>query len=98
MIVGLIAIAAVTACAGSSAEEERQRLADDLVDETDGALDEDTARCVADGLHEEYGDESFEQVLEAASDRADTDADVRTQVIEIFASCDALEPIIDDRS
>lgn len=98
MIVGLVATGALTACGGSSAEEERQRLADDLVEETDGALDDDTARCVADALHDRYGDESFEQVLEAASNRSDGDADVRTEVIDIFASCDALEPIIDDGS
>lgn len=98
MILGLVAIAAVSACGGSSAEEERQRLADDLVEETDGALDDDTARCVADALHEEYGDDSFQQVIEAASNRSDGDAEVRTRVIDIFAGCDALEPIIDDGS
>jgi hypothetical protein len=98
MILGLVAIAAVSACGGSSAEEERQRLADDLVEETDGALDDDTARCVADALHDEYGDDSFQQVIEAASNRSDDDAEVRTEVIDIFASCDALEPIIDDGS
>lgn len=92
-----LAATVLLACGGTSAEAERERLTDDLVAETDGALDDETARCVADALYEEFGDDSFEQVVEAAADRdADTDDAVRLQVIDIFAGCDALEPIIDD--
>ena len=93
----LVLGAALIGCSNTSADEERQRLAEDLVEETDGALDDATARCVADALHDEYGDESFRRVIDTASGETEDD-DVRTQVIDIFASCDALEPIIDDGS
>lgn len=85
----------VLACGGSSSEEQRQQLAEDLVAETDGALDDSTARCVADGLHDEFGEDSFERVVHAAPDAEDDD-ETRVQVIDIFAECNALSPLIDD--
>lgn len=89
------------ACGGGlSADDERRHLADDLIAETDGALDEDAARCTADALHDTFGDDSFDRVLEAAAAPPGDEAaaDVRTRVIDIFASCDALGPIIDTGS
>jgi hypothetical protein len=91
----VLAGASIVACGGTSAEEEREALAEDLVEETDGALDDATARCVADALHEAFGDESFARVLGAAAGD-EADPDVRIQVIDIFSACDALGPIIDD--
>lgn len=95
---GLLALFSA-GCGGElSADEQRQRLAEDLVTETDGALDDERARCVADALHEQYGDDSFQRVLDAAArpqTTTDANADVRSEVIDIFASCDALDPIID---
>lgn len=91
----VLAGASIVACGGTSADEERDALAEDLEEETDGALDDATARCVADALHEAFGDESFARVLDAAAGDED-DPDVRIQVIDIFSACDALGPIIDD--
>lgn len=86
----------LVACGNTSADDEREQLAEDLVSETGGELDDSTARCVADGLYEEFGDGSFERVLAAASGAQDDDEETRVMVIDIFASCDALAPIIDD--
>jgi hypothetical protein len=91
-----LASLAVVACGDSSAEEERERLADELVTETDGALEPATARCVADDLHDRFGADSFRRLLDATG--SDDEADVRREVIEVFARCDALPAIIDDQS
>lgn len=96
LAIGLAAGAVLTGCSGDSADDERDALADDLLEETGGALDQATARCVADGLQDEFGDDSFEQILEAASGDGSEEEAVRIQVIDIFAGCDALGPIIDD--
>lgn len=95
-IAALLACAVLAGCGGDSADDDRDALADDLLEETDGALDESTARCVADGLQDEFGDDSFEQILDAASGSGTEGDEVRVQVIDIFAGCDALGPIIDD--
>lgn len=96
LTVALLAGAVVGGCGGDSADDERDALTEDLLEETGGALDEATARCVADGLQDQFGDESFEQILDAASGRGTEEEAVRVQVIDIFAGCDALGPIIDD--
>ncbi len=89
----------VTACSnGSSPEQVRRQLADDLVTETDGALDDAAATCVADGLYQAYGDRSFQAVLDAADRPAGSREDVRTRVIGIFAGCDAIGALIDPGS
>ncbi len=81
-------------CSGADEDDTRRRLAEDLVRETDGRLDRDTAECVAAGLDEEFGDRSFDEVLDAAAGRADDSEDaVRLQVIDIFSECDALGEI-----
>ena len=81
-----------------SAEERRERfvadLTDDLVAETGGALDDEAARCVAGRLADDVGIERFDEVVEAA--RSDDDPELRDQVIDAFAVCDALEPLLDD--
>ena len=83
-------------CSGSDEDGTRRRLAEDLVRETDGRLDRDTADCVAAGLDEEFGDRSFEEVLDAAAGRgAGREDAVRMQVIDIFSECDALGEIAD---
>lgn len=88
----LIAGTGSWACNGTSAPEQREQLADDLVEQTRGALDAETSRCVADALHEEFGDDAFQRLLDAPSGAS---GDVRSEVIEIFSDCDALRPIID---
>ena len=43
---------------------------------------------MAEGLHDSFGDESFRAVLDAAgrpSDDAEAEADVRSEVIDVFA-------------
>lgn len=78
-----------SACSDPPSDDERRaHLADDLVTETDGALDDEAARCVADALFDELGDDAAPQLL-AARRGEDTDA-VRRQVIDAFDRCDAL--------
>ncbi len=85
------------ACGGApSADEQRSRLARDLIDQTDGALDDTAASCVAAGLYDAFGADSFRVLVRAADDGADPD--VRTRVIGIFGDCDAIAPIIEPRS
>lgn len=94
---GALLATASIGCGGATSDDDaRARLADDLVAETDGALDDETAACVADALHAEFGDESFRRVLDARSAPAEDGraADVRIRVIDVFAGCDAIEPII----
>lgn len=85
---------ALVACGGPSDEQRRQDLADDLVAETDGALDDDVATCVADGLYEAFADDSIDRVI-AVAEGAEDDDEVRTRVVEVFADCDALAAVAD---
>lgn len=84
-----------TACGTEpTAEEERRRLAEDLVTEVGPRLGREEADCLAERLHEEYGEDAFVDVLDAAEDRSGDHADaVRAAVIDIFASCGALEAV-----
>lgn len=97
----LLVLAAVPGLAGCgdepSAEERRagvvSQLADDLVAETGGALDEDRATCVATELVDTVGEEGFDDVVAAAG--GDGDPVLRDQVIDTFAACDALDPLLE---
>lgn len=95
----VVTLALVLAGCGDDPSPEADRealvegLAEDLVAETDGALGEDTARCVARRLAEDVGVERFDEVVEAAAE--DDDPELRAQVIDAFAACDALEPLLD---
>lgn len=85
-------------CGDQVTDEERRaalvdRLTADLRAETDGALDEGAARCVAEGLADTVGVDDFDAVIAAA--RSDADPAVRDQVIDVFGACDALEPLLD---
>ena len=86
---------ALAACSDEpSADEERRQLTDDLVAETGGALGREEAECVARGLQEQFGDRSYEELLAAAERVGDEGEDpVRDTVIDLFASCDALESV-----
>ncbi|WP_436793281.1 hypothetical protein [Actinospongicola halichondriae] len=86
----------LVAAACSNETDDAERLADELIVETDGALDETQAACVADGLVASFGDDSFQEVLEAAEGTGDSAGDVRIEVIDIFASCDALDAVVLD--
>lgn len=94
MVVATVVV--VLAGAGCSqeptAEERRAQLAEDLVRETDGTLEPDTALCVADELFEEFGDDALRRVRAAAEGR--DDAETRNRVIEVFDRCDALGPVL----
>ncbi len=98
--VALAALAALGAGCGDdlSAEERRQvlvdRLTEDLQTETEGALDEEAARCVAEGLADSVGVDGFDAVIAASRDRGDPE--LRDQVIDVFSSCDALEPLLEE--
>lgn len=94
-IAAVVVALSLAACGGEpSADDERRRLADDLIAEVGDGLDRDAADCVAGRLHDEFGDDSFEQVLDAAERRRGADADaVRSTVIDVFAACDALEAV-----
>lgn len=78
-----------------SAEERRaevvDRLAADLRAETDGAISRDAAECVAAELVDTVGEGRFDEVVAAAG--GDGDPDLRDQVVDVFASCDALDPV-----
>jgi len=85
-------------CAGApSAEERRADLVDDLagelVEETGGALGEEAARCVAGRLADEVGIDRLDDVVRAAA--ADDDPELRAQVVDAFADCDAIEPLLE---
>lgn len=82
----------VAACGGSG--DDVDQLANELVEETGGALDETQATCVAEGLAESFGDDSFREVLDAAEGTGEAADDVRVEVIDIFASCDALDAVM----
>ncbi|HEU5084127.1 MAG TPA: hypothetical protein VFU14_12360 [Acidimicrobiales bacterium] len=99
LAVALAALLALGAgCGDEVTDEERRdalvdRLTDDLRAETDGALDEEAARCVAEGLADTVGVDGFDAVVAAA--RSDDDPELRDQVIDVFGACDALEPLLD---
>lgn len=90
---------ALVGCAGGpSQEQERQQLADDLMAEVGNGLGRSEADCVAGRLQEEFGDDSYQQVLDAAAGNdggqgTGDDDSVRSTVIEIFADCGALEAV-----
>ena len=96
----MLALALVLAGCGEdepTADERRAdtvaQLAQDLQDETDGALSEEAADCVATELVDSVGEERFDEVIEAAA--GDGDPELRDQVIDVFASCDALDPLVE---
>lgn len=89
--VGVVVVGS-TAC-GSGDDDDVERLAEDLVAETSGALDDEQATCVAAALDDAFGDDAFRRVIDAADGRSGS-ADVRTQVIDIFAECDALDAVM----
>jgi hypothetical protein len=68
------------------------QLAQDLRVETDGALDEEMATCVATELVDAVGEDRFDEVVAAVDDHA---SPLRDQVIDVFASCDALDPLLE---
>lgn len=73
-----------------------RELTDDLVAETDGALDADRARCVAEELVDSVGVAAFDELVAAAVDEPDDERDeLRRTVIDAFAGCDALQPLLD---
>lgn len=90
----------VAACADDEPTPEERRaeavsqLAEDLDAETDGALSEEAADCVAAGLVDTIGEERFDEVVAAAA--GDGDPDLTDTVIDVFASCDALDPLMED--
>ena len=99
----MLAVALVLAGCGDAepeptAEEQRaevvHQLADDLLTETDGALDDDTATCVADELVVAVGVDRLDEIVAAAGD--DGDPVLRDEVVDVFASCDALDPLLGD--
>lgn len=94
----VVAVLAVTGVAvGGCSDDEAPdagQLADELIEETGGALDEAQADCVAEGLITSFGDDSFRAVIDAAEDGGDAGEDVRVEVIDIFAACDALDAVV----
>jgi len=98
-LAGLALALVVAACGGQPSAEERRAalvadLAEDLVAAGDGALDEDAARCVAERLADDVGPDRFDEVLAAAED-PDAAGDLRDQVVDAFAACDALDPLLE---
>lgn len=69
-------------------------LAGDLVEESGGDLTPEAARCVAGRLADGVGVERFEALVRAAAE--DDDPELKAQVVDAFASCDALEPLLDE--
>lgn len=90
---------AVAACADDERTPEERRealvaqLSEDLVAETEGALSDGQATCVAEALADTVGEDRFPDVVAAAA--GDGDPDLRDTVIDVFASCDALEPLVE---
>lgn len=81
----------LAACGGT---DEQDRLAEDLVEESGGALDREQAECVAGELEAAFGDDSYDSLVDAAAGRGDDVPEVRTRVIDIFSSCDALDAVL----
>ena len=79
-----------------SAEERRGAVVDQLAAglRTEvSTLTEGEANCVAEALVDTVGEERFDDLIAAAAD--DGDPELRDQVIDVFASCDALDPVRD---
>ncbi len=100
ILLGVVATGlSLPACGDGTPDAER--LAEDLVTQSDGALDEDQATCVAEGLEAAFGDDAYRDLLDAAEvdDLADADVpdDVRVRVIDIFSDCDALGAVVLDQ-
>lgn len=102
LVAGLLLASVLGGCGDDAAPEpdpaeQRARLvealADDLRAETDGALDDEAAACVASELVDAVGTDRFDEVVAAAS--GDGDPELRDQVIDVFASCDALDAVVD---
>lgn len=89
----VLAVALLLAACGSS-DGGADQLAAELVEETGGALDDQQATCVAEALVESFGDDSFRDVLDAAEGTGESADDVRVEVIDIFAACDALDAVM----
>lgn len=91
----VVALVIAGASCGNGGGDSVEELAEDLVEETDGALDTGTATCVAEALDLAYGDDAFSAVLDAADGANDGDQ-VRLEVIQIFDDCGALEAVLLD--
>jgi hypothetical protein len=93
----VLALVLVACGSEPTAEERRERFVDDLaadlVEVSGGALGDDAARCVAGRLADDVGVDRFDDVVDAA--RGEDDPELRNQVIDAFAACDALEPLLD---
>lgn len=89
----VLAVALLLAACGSN-DGGADQLATELVEETGGALDDQQAACVAEALVESFGDDSFREVLDAAEGTGESADDVRVEVIDIFAACDALDAVM----
>lgn len=83
------AASALGACSEPSEDDRRRALAEDLVRDSDGALDAATSRCVADGLIDEFGIDSLDAIV-AVAEGADDPERVRVRVVDVFTECDAL--------
>lgn len=94
-----LALVSVAACGDDpSPEEQRAELVADLaaslVVETDGAIDDTQATCVATRLIDAIGAEAFEAtILAAATD--DSDQELQLQVIDTFSECNALGAVLE---
>ena len=93
-----LALAAALAGCGDdepTAEERRAelvtQLADDLRAETGGALDDEATTCVSEALVDTVGEERFDEIVAAAG--GDGVPRLRDQVVDVFASCDALDRV-----
>lgn len=97
----LAPVAAITLLACADDGPGRDRLAEALIEESRGALDEDQASCVAAELEDAFGDDSYQRIIDVAGTENGTaggDEDVRTEVIDIFSGCDALHAVlVEDR-
>ncbi len=101
----------LAACGDARSPAERRaelvgELADDLVAESDGALGAPEAACVAEGLVDAIGVDRFAVLVEtgalveaeppvgdeAGGDEADG---LQETVVDVFASCDALDAVLD---
>ncbi len=79
-----------------STEERRAEVVDQLAEDlrTEAStLTAGQADCVAEALVDTVGEERFDDLIAAAAE--DGDPELRGQVIDVFASCDALEPVQD---
>jgi len=99
LVLALAAAPQLAGCSDEPSAEERradlvEELAADLVAETDGALDDEAARCVAERLADDVGVDRFDEVIAAADDEDGTG--LRDQVIDAFSACDALDPLLAD--